>query len=115
MSRLLLDPSIAAIIGHNSDEVFPAAAKISESWETFPGSGEPNETAFSISIGKNIGIFQYMEMNPDSMNRFRQAMTGLTSGGAHDKQHLVKGYKWAELIDRTTVVDVCIHDIGTKS
>ncbi|KAH8809288.1 S-adenosyl-L-methionine-dependent methyltransferase [Xylogone sp. PMI_703] len=106
LSKLLLEPPIAAIIGHNAHEVFPAAGKISESWDTFPGSGDPSETAFSISMGKRIGLFEYMEQNRDSMDRFRLAMTGLTSGGAHDKQHLVKGYKWGKLADGSTVVDV---------
>ncbi|KAH8593604.1 O-methyltransferase-domain-containing protein [Bisporella sp. PMI_857] len=106
ISRLLLEPTMDAWVAHSVDEVFPALPAVLDSWRKFPAADEPDESAFSLTVGEGKNLFEYFGSNSIARDRFSLAMSGLTAGGEYAIQHLVKGYSWSTLQDKSVVVDV---------
>lgn len=107
ISKLLLEPTMDSWISHSTTEVFPAVPMVLESWRQFPVANEPNETGFSLSIGKGQNFFEYLAGDKIARDRFSLAMSGLTAGGAYDMEYLLQGFPWIDLPSGAIVVDVC--------
>jgi hypothetical protein len=105
LSKILLEPKMDAWVAHNTNDV-PAASPILESWRRFPNSNEPDETGFSLAIGKGKTLFEYLAESISARDRFSLAMSGLNAGGVFDIRYLVQGYPWSGLPLGATIVDV---------
>ncbi|KAH8812830.1 S-adenosyl-L-methionine-dependent methyltransferase [Xylogone sp. PMI_703] len=102
-SKLLAtDSNIQALIGHMSEEAFPASARIVEALEKFPYSGEPDQSPFTLTFGSSF--FERKMKQPETMQRFVQAMSSWSKGDG--SAHMRDGYDWAALPKGATVVDV---------
>lgn len=109
-SRLLVtDPDLEAWMYLCSNIAYPAGAQLPKAIEQYGASSEPNETAYSVSIGRRISQFERFR-EPDGHaehEMFARAMKGISAGGAYDVGHVVDGgYPWHELPEGTLVVDV---------
>lgn len=109
-SKLLItDPDLEAWLYLCTNIAYPAGAQLPKAIEQYGASSEPNETAYSVSIGRRISQFERFR-EPDGHaehEMFARAMKGISAGGAYDVKHVVDGgYPWHELAPGTLVVDV---------
>lgn len=108
-SLLVTDPDLEAWLFLCTNVAYPAGAQLPKAIEQYGASSEPNETAYSVSIGRRISQFERFR-EPDGHadhEMFARAMKGISSGGAYDVQHVVDGgYPWHELEEGTLFVDV---------
>jgi 6-hydroxytryprostatin B O-methyltransferase len=106
---LVTDPDLEAWLYLCSNIAYPAGAQLPKAIEQYGASSEPNETAYSVSIGRRISQFERFR-EPDGHaehEMFARAMKGISAGGAYDVGHVVDGgYPWHELAEGTLVVDV---------
>ena len=108
ISRMMAeDPDFVDTISMYSDELVPALMKVPEVLARFPDSGEPEETAYSISNDTKLSFHQFLQDKPERSRRFGQSMKFMTKGSAFNISHLTTTYDWAAL-DRpgSTLVDV---------
>jgi hypothetical protein len=98
--------------GLNLDEFFPAAANAVEAMKRYPGSQEPNETAFSIAHCPGQPMFATISKDPTRAKRFSNAMESLTGGEGYEIKYMVDNYPWKELDEKGgLIVDVSTIDI----
>ncbi|KAH7094397.1 S-adenosyl-L-methionine-dependent methyltransferase [Paraphoma chrysanthemicola] len=107
-SRLLAtDPDLEAWLYLCTNIAYPAGAQLPKAIETYGASSEPNETAYSVSIGQRLSQFEHLKSSPEGSEMFARAMKGISAGGAYDVAHVIDGgYPWHELKEGTLVVDV---------
>ncbi|KAF2795489.1 O-methyltransferase [Melanomma pulvis-pyrius CBS 109.77] len=108
-SLLVTDANLEAWLYLCTNIAYPAGAQLPRAIEQYGASPEPNETAYSVSIGRPISQFDRFR-EPDGHadhEMFAKAMKGISAGGAYDIQHVVDGgYPWHELGQGTLLVDV---------
>jgi hypothetical protein len=92
-----------ALLGHMTDGAFPAAAKMCDFLEKYPGSQEPGESPYAMTFGSPM--FARGATEPHVMQRFIDAMTAWSTGDG--SEGMVKGFDWAKL-GAGKVVDVSI-------
>ena len=63
--------------------------------EKYPGSGEPNETAFNLAFNTSRPFYLELEPTPERARRFGGAMRWMSQGGRFSNDHLIRGYDWA--------------------
>lgn len=108
VSRMMVeDPGFLDHVGMWTSEVAPVLTKMTEALVRFPDSGEPNETAFAIANGTELGLYGFLADKPERARRFGQSMKFYTKGEASNIAHLTSSYDWAVLDKPDTVlVDV---------
>ncbi|KAI9838008.1 MAG: hypothetical protein M1819_006162 [Sarea resinae] len=104
-SKLLRDPGVSAWVGHNLEEHFPASAKLSDTFEKYEHSKEPDQSALTVAFDYSGSYWDLITEHPDRAQRFSDAMGWATDGGAYSTEHLANGFDWAKL-GKATVVDV---------
>lgn len=109
LSRLLrTDSNAFDAIGMVLEELIPASQHIMPAIARYPGTGEPNETAYNIANDTALPMFQFLAQHPERARRFGAGMKFFTQGGGYDLRHLIAGYNW-ESLDRPGAVLV---DVG---
>ncbi|KAH7376879.1 S-adenosyl-L-methionine-dependent methyltransferase [Plectosphaerella cucumerina] len=98
---LAQDKGMQALLGHMTDGAFPAAAKMCDFLEKYPGSQEPGESPYTMTFGSPM--FARGAAEPHVMQRFIDAMTAWSTGDG--SEGMVKGFDWAKL-GAGKVVDV---------
>jgi hypothetical protein len=109
LSRLLAtEPGAMDTAGYFLDEKFPTAPKLVAALAKYPGSAEPNETAFNLTFNTSRSVYLELETVPERARRFGAAMRWMSRGGRFSNEHLIRGYDWAQF-DRPGAV---IVDVG---
>ncbi len=85
----------------------PAAAKLVEASEKWPGSAEKNQTAYNVAFGTDLPFFDHLATLPEKTKQFAGYMKNVTSSEGTDIKHLLTGYDWTSL-GKATVVDVSL-------
>ncbi|ETS77607.1 hypothetical protein PFICI_09669 [Pestalotiopsis fici W106-1] len=87
-----------------AEEMWPPAVKMLDALRKWPGSEEPNETAFSLANNTNGSIYDAIANDPDRAVRFGSAMKAASAQEDY-VGHLLDHYDWASL-GPAQVVDV---------
>lgn len=102
---LATDEKMRACVWFRHAEMVPTVTRLVEAVEKFPGSAEPQETAFGLAFGDTF--FGYKQKNPEHMAKFGQFVDAFASGNAVDSAECVaRAYAWEELPRGSLVVDV---------
>ncbi|KAK3329993.1 S-adenosyl-L-methionine-dependent methyltransferase [Apodospora peruviana] len=96
-SRLLASPEMTAWMRIGTEEMWPAATKMLDALEKWPGSQEPNETAYSLSQNSMQSIYETIGSNPEKSARFAWAMAVWATRPDYSPSHVINGYDWAAL------------------
>ncbi|KAI0114031.1 S-adenosyl-L-methionine-dependent methyltransferase [Nemania sp. FL0031] len=106
-SRLLAeDADVAAWVRWRTDDCWLAAYHTCEAISRWPGSGEPNETGFSLASQASLGMFDVLKADPERATRFAAGMRLYAARPDLDVHYLVDAWPWGELQDGATVIDV---------
>ena len=108
-SRALVENAgIRAMVGMMLRETAPAAGMLPEALERYQNSGEPQNTAYSLSVNSpGTSMFEYLSKHPEREKRFGLAMREWSKSSAWDIKHLINGYPWVTLDHPgATIVDV---------
>jgi len=105
ITRLMIeDPGFEDYIGLLSCEVTATLAQVPEALAKWPGSQEPNETAFTLawpmreSHSNQQSLYQFLNDHPERARRFGGSMQFLTKGAALSLDHLTSGsFDWTKL------------------
>ncbi|KAI0409402.1 sterigmatocystin 8-O-methyltransferase [Xylaria palmicola] len=105
-SRLLADPRMNDWLATHAEEGWPAAVKMINALQKWPGSQEPNETGFALANDTSDNLYDVLAANPPRARRFAHFIaTNASSRGDDDAADVVEGYDWGSL-GPAKVVDV---------
>lgn len=116
VSALLVNETIGIkdMVGHTTDDLFPASSKLVESMELFP---QPKnrlvETPFALAFNSEAPFFDYLAKHPARQNRFHAAMRTLNFSGPFSGEAIARGYDWSEY-SSGTMVDVGPHILSWR-
>jgi hypothetical protein len=79
------------------DELWPSATRLVDALEKWPGSGENNETAWSLANNTNLSMWQTYEADPVRGEKFGKGMSGMDKVKGYEPSLLIDGYQWAEV------------------
>ena len=97
-SRLMVtDPDFFDAVGMQTSDLGPTSMSFFDALSKYGESGEPNETAFSLANGSDLGIFQILGQNPERARRFGAGMRFYTKDEGWHLKHLVAGFNWASV------------------
>lgn len=86
-------------------EMLPAAARMVDAMEKWPGSGEPQHVGYALANGTSQHCFEYMAKIPARAERFSDAMSLFSAGPGYGPEGLVE-YFAANNLTEGTFVDV---------
>ncbi|KAK2595096.1 hypothetical protein QQS21_007181 [Conoideocrella luteorostrata] len=96
-SKVIAGSHMNAWLRIGTHEMWPAATKMLDALEKWPGSQEPNETGFSLSQNSTQSIYDFVGSSPERGARFAEAMAIWASRPDYTPTHAVNGYDWASL------------------
>ncbi|KAK5625638.1 hypothetical protein RRF57_001354 [Xylaria bambusicola] len=96
-SRALLDPVANDWVGLGTEEMWPAATRMLDALQKWPGSQEPRETGFALANGSDRSIYQILEADPGRALRFANSMKAYMLMQEYNSTHVVNNYDWASL------------------
>ena len=67
------------------------------------------ETAYNLAFNTDLPFFDHLGRNEVKMGEFARYMRQVRSSEAVDIKHLVAGFKWQDIPDGGTVVDVSVQ------
>ncbi|KAL9115005.1 MAG: hypothetical protein Q9227_001249 [Pyrenula ochraceoflavens] len=125
LSKLLAEDDLLHDCVCNAlDELWPAASRVVEAIEKWPGSDEPNETVCSYSIQREVmtnalislkgyslanntdkSMYVVFKENAARGEKFARAMSANTDAEGYTSHHLLEGYPWNDL-GSALIVDV---------
>lgn len=105
---LALDADLRAAVGMMTCDVAPATARTIEAIERWPGSGEPQETAFALQNELGVPIFETLAKDPERGQRFGAAMRYYGRAESSNLRWLIQSFDWGQ-IDRVGAVMI---DVG---
>jgi ubiquinone/menaquinone biosynthesis C-methylase UbiE len=109
VSRLLREDSKALdSVGFLTEDLTPAATKVIEAYEKWPGSGEPNETGFNVENNTDKAFYLAIAKSPERSRRFGAAMRFMTQGSLYDINNLIRSWDW----DSYDVKGMTMVDLG---
>lgn len=94
-SRLLAeDGQLAAWVGFNTEDIYPASARVVEALERWPEASSSTRTGFNLAFGTagREPMFATFARDPPRARRMARAMHSLTGGAGYEVRHLVDGY-----------------------
>ncbi|KJZ69765.1 hypothetical protein HIM_10848 [Hirsutella minnesotensis 3608] len=103
-SRMLRNPIVNDWIKCGTNEMWPAAPKMLDAAQKWPGSSEPNETGFSLANGGDT-LYSIMGRDPERAAAFSNAMKIFSLHEEFDPSYIVEHYDWHSL-GRVQVVDI---------
>lgn len=105
-AALVTNSSVRNFVFWATDATYAASSKIAEASEKYPGSEDARETAFSVSQGGDISLFEWLHLPENEANAktYPQLMKEWNSTPIYDMKHTVQGYDWASV--QGTVVDI---------
>ncbi|WZH40774.1 O-methyltransferase-domain-containing protein [Fusarium acuminatum] len=84
----------------------PTAAAMVTATEKWPGSVKKTETAYNVAFHHDLPFFDHLSQSPVLTKQFSGYMKSVTDGQGMDLSHLVHGFHWASLPDKSLVVDI---------
>jgi O-methyltransferase domain len=87
-------------------DLFPPVATLAESFEKYPQSEVPTETAMNVAFNTKEPFFSWLQQDKARRERFNVGMAGFSDGGDRPQSVDVKAYPWQQLPKGATVVDV---------
>ncbi|CAF3576369.1 unnamed protein product [Fusarium graminearum] len=84
----------------------PTAAAMVQATEKWPGSVKKTETAYNIAFNHDLPFFDHLSQSPVMTKQFSGYMRSVTDGQGMDLSHLVNGFDWASLPDKSLIVDI---------
>ncbi|KAK4172414.1 6-hydroxytryprostatin B O-methyltransferase [Triangularia setosa] len=111
-SRMLASPQMRAWMTIGTGEMWPAATKLLDALEKWPGSQEPNETAFSLSQNTTQSIYEVVGSSPERGARFAQAMEIWATRPDYAPSHVVEGYVWESIPSSNPGGRIHLVDVG---
>ncbi|KAI1458806.1 S-adenosyl-L-methionine-dependent methyltransferase [Annulohypoxylon moriforme] len=104
-SKMLLNPSVNAWMNCGAEESWVSSVKMVDALQKWPGSQEPNETAFALANNTENTIYEVISGDPQRGMRFASAMKAMALLPGYGTSDVVKNYDWASL-GKAFVVDV---------
>ncbi|ROW16957.1 hypothetical protein VPNG_01428 [Cytospora leucostoma] len=104
-SRALMDPVANDWMGCGTEEMWPASTRMVDAMEKWPGTQEPNETAFALANGTEESIYQVLGASPERAHRFANCMKAYMGMQEYNASHVVNNYDWKSL-GPVKIVDV---------
>lgn len=99
------NPSYHDWAGHLCEVSIPAASKLVEATEKWPGTTDRTETSYNLAFDTRLPFFEHMATQPHRTKQFASYMKHVTNSSGMAIEHLVNGFDWASL-GKATVVDV---------
>jgi 6-hydroxytryprostatin B O-methyltransferase len=84
----------------------PTAAAMVTATEKWPGSVKKTETAYNVAFHHDLPFFDHLSQSPILTKQFSGYMKSVTDGQGMDLSHLVNGFDWDSLPEKSLVVDV---------
>jgi hypothetical protein len=107
MSKLLAtDPLLHSWIGLVCEEMWPPQQRVVEAMQKWPGSEEPQHTAYCLANPGMTSYFQAMESSPERNRRFAEGMRYLQSAPAFAIEHLFNDLGWDAAQTPKVMVDI---------
>ncbi|CAG9983505.1 unnamed protein product [Clonostachys byssicola] len=97
ISKYLSIPYINAWASFEGRDTWPAATRVMDAVEKWPGSEEPNQTAFSLANNTDKPVFEFIGAYPERMMRFGAGMKAVDHVPGHAPELISKDYDWASL------------------
>ncbi|KAI2602759.1 S-adenosyl-L-methionine-dependent methyltransferase [Hypoxylon sp. NC1633] len=88
-----------------TEEMWPAATKMVDALQTWPGSCHPNETAFALANDTEHSIYEILGNDVERANRFANSMKVFVTRLDYNPTYITDHYDWAAL-GRAQVVDI---------
>ncbi|KUI68466.1 6-hydroxytryprostatin B O-methyltransferase [Cytospora mali] len=104
-SRLLRDPENNAFLDWQPEVGWPSSLKLVDALQKWPGSEEPDETAFSLANPNGGSIYNIFSQDPERALKFARGMKVFGDLPEFNISNTVQGYDWAAL-GQAQVVDV---------
>ncbi|KAI1744414.1 S-adenosyl-L-methionine-dependent methyltransferase [Xylaria scruposa] len=104
-SKLLQSLEVNAFMRFHPDIGWPTSVKMIDALKKWPGSQEPNETAFSLANNENISIYDVFTREPERALDFASGMRAFGSLSKFHIDRVVEAYDW-ESLGQATLVDV---------
>ncbi|KAG8156627.1 hypothetical protein KVR01_013578 [Diaporthe batatas] len=104
-SKSLMDPVANDWVGCGTEEMWQTSTRMVDALQKWPGTQEPNETAFALFNGTDESIYQVLGENPKRANRFANCMKAYMSMQEYNASHVVNNYDW-ESLGPVKLVDV---------
>ncbi|KAH8897336.1 S-adenosyl-L-methionine-dependent methyltransferase, partial [Thozetella sp. PMI_491] len=104
-SKLLTNPTMNDWLRAGTHEMWPAATRLVDALETWPGSEEPNHTGFVLANNTTDSIYEIIGKSPERAGRFANAMKAFVTRADYDPSYLTDHYDWAAL-GSVQVVDI---------
>ncbi|KAM7191681.1 6-hydroxytryprostatin B O-methyltransferase [Rhypophila sp. PSN 637] len=111
-SRMLASPQMRAWVTIGTGDMWPAATRLLDALEKWPGSQEPNETAFSLSQNTPQSIYEIVGSSPERGAQFAQAMEIWATRPDYAPSHTVDGYNWDSIQPSTPNGRINLVDVG---
>ncbi|KAI1207204.1 sterigmatocystin 8-O-methyltransferase [Annulohypoxylon truncatum] len=105
VSKVLTNPVANDWCRAGTEEMWPAATKMVDAFQKWPGSPEPNHTGFSLANNTEDSIYQVLEKNPERASRFANTMIAYTMMTEYDTSHIFNNYDWKSL-GQVQMIDV---------
>ncbi|KAI1379802.1 sterigmatocystin 8-O-methyltransferase [Hypoxylon crocopeplum] len=110
-SKLIASSHMNAWLRIGTHEMWPAATKMPDALEKWPGSQEPNQTGFSLSRNSTQSIYDFVGSTPERGSQFAQVMGIWASRPDYAPSHAVNGYDWAALSSSFSASDQSMQRI----
>jgi hypothetical protein len=96
-------PPLGQLAGFLSGEMWPAATRLVDAMEKWPGSQEPNEAGFSVAYGTDDPMFDVVGRDRERAQRMVGAMSFMQSGPAHSVRHVLENFEWGDAAEGVLV------------
>jgi len=111
MSALLsTSEAVQGVVGHQTETVFPAAAKVVEANEQYGDSDASNHTGFNVAFGTHDGMFEWLPKHPERARWFASSMMASHNLGPTTFEGITHAFDWNSL-GHGVVVDVSSRPI----
>ncbi|KAK8024993.1 S-adenosyl-L-methionine-dependent methyltransferase [Apiospora arundinis] len=97
VSRFLAIPYIKAWASVGAQDGWPACTRVVDAMQKWPGSGEPNETGFSLANNTDKSIYEVLEADKTRAMRFAASMKAMDHFPGYSIDSVPKAYDWASL------------------
>ncbi|KAK0666050.1 S-adenosyl-L-methionine-dependent methyltransferase [Cercophora samala] len=94
---LQANPVLNAWLRNGTHEMWPAAVKMLDALERWPGSSEPSETGFALANDTVASAFEILGSDPARAARFGRAMSIYAMKPEYSPSYLTEYYDWAAL------------------
>ena len=91
-------------VGTVCAEIWPAATKLADAVEKWPGGRGREESGYVLAHGRTLK--QTLEAEPEKRARYDRALGAFSNDRSFSIGHLVTGFDWAGLGEGAVVVDV---------